>query len=484
MEQLWHLAAVRIQGLRLMRPEKSWRPIVTVEVDKHHTYEFCMGCDGQNPNHKDIFRFHDASRLSVLDIKIWRKSQAKKKGKKRNLVASATHTLGELLRRQEVEPKLEIRLQCQAPAKHALATKGKPQNGALLHIRLHPPPSVPHEPLLRLDSDHESEHVYEHDHATSESGYTSDPSYSSESSDTLNEPPSPNEVPQVVQSGLRRRRIRGYAIFSDEEPLSEDCTSDYANEENKTSVVDVLKSDDDLPGIRTETLTVYEREIHISDAPWVSASELPQYAVEEIKVQSLNWAEQIVASFTVYCEMRDAVLDSHYEKVFNRLQQEWTYIGGLLVALAALNTGALSLPANSIFHINPWCQSAIATSSISTGLGIACDTWFLFRYNWADLQTFITRAKDVFGSYFFFSLSARVPALCMVFSGMSLMLFLGLVAFEAWPQAVLVISFLIGLILSLQFLVYSAHWCATKAVHGGRAGSQRIVMAVRRMTGA
>ena len=39
-----------------MRLEKSWRPIVTVEVDKHHSYEFCMGCDGQNPNHIDIFR--------------------------------------------------------------------------------------------------------------------------------------------------------------------------------------------------------------------------------------------------------------------------------------------------------------------------------------------------------------------------------------------------------------------------------------------
>ena len=105
-----------------MRPEKSWRPIVTVEVDKHHSYEFFMGCDGQNPNHKDIFRLcglasiaatwpltrslhssHNASATSVLQVMIWRQSQTKKKGKRRNLVATATHSLGELLKRQELE---------------------------------------------------------------------------------------------------------------------------------------------------------------------------------------------------------------------------------------------------------------------------------------------------------------------------------------------------------------------------------------------
>ncbi|KAF8642056.1 hypothetical protein AX14_009761 [Amanita brunnescens Koide BX004] len=166
--------------------------------------------------------------------------------------------------------------------------------------------------------------------------------------------------------------------------------------------------------------------------------------------------------------MKEAVLDSHYEKVFHRLQQEWTYVGGLLVALAALNTGAFSLTTNSIFRIDPWCRSAVATSSIATGLGIACDTWFLFRYNWTDLQTFIRRAKDLFDSYFFFSLTSRVPALCMLISGMSLMLFLGLVAYEAWPQAVLVISFVIGLIMSLQFLAFTAHWCAMRLVHSSR----------------
>lgn len=47
---------IRTQGLRLMRPEKSWRPIVTVEVDKHDCHETVLGVDGQNPNLKETFR--------------------------------------------------------------------------------------------------------------------------------------------------------------------------------------------------------------------------------------------------------------------------------------------------------------------------------------------------------------------------------------------------------------------------------------------
>ncbi|KAF8630696.1 hypothetical protein AX15_002770 [Amanita polypyramis BW_CC] len=471
-EESWHLTAIRVQGLRLMYPERSWRPIVTIEIDKHNAYEYRFGSDGHNPNYKDIFQFNSVTLGSILEVKVWCKSQSKKKRKKRSLVATAAHSLGELLKKQEVGHKLEVRLQCQT--KCALASKGKPQNGALLHIRLRPPPSIstsPDEELPGLDLDYDS------GRATPDPGYASN---LTSSSDTLNEPPSPTPpLPQVAQSGLRRRRIRGYAILSDEEPLSEEYTDDDADDQHKAPTVDIYNDDEESSGV----LVTYGREIRISDAQWVAACELPQY-VEDIKKPSMIFPEQIIASFTVYREMKEAVLESHYEKVFTRLQQEWTYVGGLLVALAALNTGAFSLSANSIFRIDPWCRSAIATSSISTGLGIACDTWFLFRYNWTDLQTFITRAKDVFDSYFFFSLSARVPALCMVLSGISLMVFLGIVAYGAWPGAVLVISFLIGVIMTLQFLAYTAHWCATKIVQGGRAGSRRIITVARRFSGS
>ena len=55
MKNLLHLAVVLLEGLRLMRPEKAWRPIVTVEVDRHHTHETTLGADGQNVNQKEVF---------------------------------------------------------------------------------------------------------------------------------------------------------------------------------------------------------------------------------------------------------------------------------------------------------------------------------------------------------------------------------------------------------------------------------------------
>ena len=44
---------------------------------------------------------------------------------------------------------------------------------------------------------------------------------------------------------------------------------------------------------------------------------------------------------------------------------------------------------DSVFKINSHGYTAVATSSTACGLGIACDVWFLIRYNWVDLDTFI-----------------------------------------------------------------------------------------------
>ena len=44
----------------------------------------------------------------------------------------------------------------------------------------------------------------------------------------------------------------------------------------------------------------------------------------------------------------------------------------------------------------------------------------------------------------------------MLVSALSLMLFLGLIAFQAWPAGVLVIGVLVILVMILQFIVYGA----------------------------
>jgi hypothetical protein len=48
------ITVIRSQGLGPLRPEKAWRPIVTVTFDHQH-HEIVLGSDGQNPNLKRSF---------------------------------------------------------------------------------------------------------------------------------------------------------------------------------------------------------------------------------------------------------------------------------------------------------------------------------------------------------------------------------------------------------------------------------------------
>ena len=56
-----------------------------------------------------------------------------------------------------------------------------------------------------------------------------------------------------------------------------------------------------------------------------------------------------------------------------------------------MNTAVFAISPHSLFQIHPYAQTAIAVSGIASGLGIATDAWFLLRYNWIDLKTFIVR---------------------------------------------------------------------------------------------
>ena len=50
-----------------------------------------------------LFFSDQATLSSILQVNVWQRPQSKKKSKKRNLVASGGHCLGELLKKQEHE---------------------------------------------------------------------------------------------------------------------------------------------------------------------------------------------------------------------------------------------------------------------------------------------------------------------------------------------------------------------------------------------
>lgn len=117
-------------------------------------------------------RSHDAEHSSQVEIKVWHRSQSKRK-KRKVLVASASHSLGELVKKQESEPRtsfasltthsvrrpcksgLEIRLQCRTADQKCIASRGRPQNRALLRLKINPPPKLAREvdPPMKEDED-------------------------------------------------------------------------------------------------------------------------------------------------------------------------------------------------------------------------------------------------------------------------------------------------------------------------------------------
>ena len=64
---------------------------------------------------------------------------------------------------------------------------------------------------------------------------------------------------------------------------------------------------------------------------------------------------------------------------------------------------------------------------------------------------------DIYGSYFFFALSSRLPLVALIVSVLALVGFLGAIAWAAWPAAVLVMCGIAGVLVSLQFIVFGFH---------------------------
>ena len=76
-----------------------------------------------------------------------------------------------------------------------------------------------------------------------------------------------------------------------------------------------------------------------------------------------------------------------------------------------------------------------------------------------------------------------MPTFCLIVSSISLMTFLGLVAFDALPVGVLVIGILVVLGMTMQFIVYGTHQLATSSLHVWRAETISIVNAAKRLRG-
>ncbi|KAL0566327.1 hypothetical protein V5O48_015691, partial [Marasmius crinis-equi] len=179
------------------------------------------------------------------------------------------------------------------------------------------------------------------------------------------------------------------------------------------------------------------------------------------------------------------------EKVYTRLQMEWTYVAGLLVALAAVDTAVFAISSDSLFAISSYARPLVATASVCSGCGIVCVVWFLWWYGWASgvgvgaqggvggglggVEGFMSRALDVNKTYVSFALASRMPACLMLLSALAMMGFLAVVAYDAAPIIVWVVCSGVVVGMCGQFVI----WGIIRAVRGVIWGVRGVGRGVR-----
>jgi hypothetical protein len=140
--------------------------------------------------------------------------------------------------------------------------------------------------------------------------------------------------------------MRGYKIGSDDESSSD---GDYTDDRNPFLQVTT----------RDKIHTWMGPESSQAQFPfeWLVASVLPTYT-EKIQTahSSESFMRRLLSSFKTYTDLRNATVDSEYEAVFVRLQQEWTYIGCTVChgvdLTASIQPYFISFPANGPSYVS------------------------------------------------------------------------------------------------------------------------------------
>ncbi|KAH9030316.1 hypothetical protein EDB85DRAFT_2246259 [Lactarius pseudohatsudake] len=110
-----------------------------------------------------------------------------------------------------------------------------------------------------------------------------------------------------------------------------------------------------------------------------------------------------------------------------------------------------------LLHPGPSTGTFLIISSVTSALRLFVDVWFILVYSNADVHNFQILMVDLYGSYFFFALSSRLPLVALFVAVLALVVSLGPIAWTVWPAAVLVMCVLASVLVSLQFIVYGSH---------------------------
>lgn len=130
-----------------------------------------------------------------------------------------------------------------------------------------------------------------------------------------------------------RRRIKGYAIDTDDEVGSSD--GGYLSDNNlrgEDASLTCVGDEDEL------VIHPYSKDIISFATMKVVASNLPLplYAEKVTVPPDFSAGEKLLASCTMYGDLSVAKTDDHFEPVYRRVQQEWNQSGALVRVLLKL----------------------------------------------------------------------------------------------------------------------------------------------------
>ncbi|KAJ6481902.1 hypothetical protein C8R45DRAFT_314374 [Mycena sanguinolenta] len=169
-------------------------------------------------------------------------------------------------------------------------------------------------------------------------------------------------------------------------------------------------------------------------------------AAKRLLVKSLS-------SCTLYSALDAATADSECDQVVEKVKSEWVNAGRWVLALATIYMSLFAIDSQSLLGINSFSRKAVATSSIATFLGLVCDAWLLGRYYSLHTREFMSQARDIYGSYAFFALSARLPSLAVLISILALGAFVVCVVYQTLPALTIVLGSIFLIVMVLQFII-------------------------------
>ncbi|KAI9062574.1 hypothetical protein FKP32DRAFT_1677105 [Trametes sanguinea] len=465
----WHVTVLRIRGRSFVCPEKSWRPVVKITVmDGDHVYmlpEVTLGSDGQNSNFKSFIPVHGVSGSTSLVLQAFRMSQTKKKHRKPTLVGSARLSLTEIITKYPLpHPRpihYDVRLSCPPPQRKSPTFGGRQSHSATLTLKfVVPNPTQISRPAFPITDTHSGMNGTLSDGALS-SRDTTNTLVASGPHGSQEEAPWKQQEPRALPAapGLRRRRMKLKGFHVDSE--TDECEFDSSESWPPTPVEDNLGASYE----GEEGASFQPRSLQgAPDETVMSLCILPSRVGNEASVMSarrpLSFAEAILDRWTPYQQLLEAGQDNDLDKaakVHKELLNEWYAMGGWLLALAGIDAAVFGFAPGALFIVDGFSQCVVATGAAAAGIGLVTDAWFLLLYGSASPEKFQRMAKDLYDSYFFFCLTCRLPSMCMLVSALALMLFLLGVAWSAWPTVVLVMSFVAGVLLTSQFLVFGIH---------------------------